>query len=66
LKRVPLTSDGNCFYTAFLESAMMETDIQKLRKNALSSNPLIARYARFIIFSMDGIMSYTGVLLSLE
>ena len=34
LKHVPATSDGNCFYTAFLKSDMMETDIQKLRKDA--------------------------------
>jgi len=34
LKHVPVTSDGNCFYTAFLKSVMMETDIQKLRKDA--------------------------------
>ena len=41
LKHVPVTSDGNCFYTTFLKSVMMETDIQRLRKNAwdyMSSN----------------------------
>jgi hypothetical protein len=34
LKHVPVTSDGNCFYTTFLKNVMMETDIQKLRKDA--------------------------------
>jgi hypothetical protein len=34
LKHAPVTSDGNCFHTAFLKSVMMETDIQKLRKDA--------------------------------
>ena len=34
LKHVPVTSDGNCFYTAFLKNAMMEINIQKLRKYA--------------------------------
>ena len=41
LQHVPVTSDGNCFYTTFLKSVMMETDIQRLRKNAwdyMSSN----------------------------
>ena len=34
LKHVPVKSDGNCFYTAYLKNAMIEIDIQKLRKNA--------------------------------
>jgi DNA mismatch repair protein MutH len=34
LKHVPVTSDGNCFDTTFLKSVKMETDIQRLRKNA--------------------------------
>ena len=34
LKHVPVTSDGNCFNTTFLKSIMMETDIQRLGKDA--------------------------------
>jgi hypothetical protein len=34
MKHVPVTSDGNCFYKTFVKSVMMETDIQRLRKNA--------------------------------
>ena len=34
LKHVPVTSDGNCFDATFLKSVMIETDIQKLGKDA--------------------------------